>query len=310
MGEENKVSVLSDDSIAALRGVFNFYDRRALNCLPQSQLLEVVQSLGIELDQQQLQDVVSQYRSMTMSVLDSSASSISALNAALSFQDFVEIITRIKLSYTTTLINDDAKIEEAFKMLGPDSNGYISVSRLRHILCNVCSNPQLTPTKVDDILLGLGLIPEQGQAIGQAIGQATGQDIKQGTKQGTEQSTEQGIEQFSSQSGTDWFKKKKPCCRFSYFQTNANFACLSSLRYLMSGQLKHLIKKYILYVLLDCILLKTVGEGLSDRVYQAHSVDELGSRYYVVPTMVLSFTQMPESRDLTKGHSTNKVHNS
>jgi len=66
--------------------------------------------------------------------------------------------------------------------------------------------------------LGLGLIPEQGQAIGQAIGQATGQDIKQGTKQGTEQSTEQGIEQFSSQSGTDWFKKKSPVVDLATFK--------------------------------------------------------------------------------------------
>ncbi|KAK3146272.1 hypothetical protein QOZ80_3BG0263880 [Eleusine coracana subsp. coracana] len=122
---------LTTEQIAALKEVFNVFDKNGDGCITSEELGSVMSSLGQNLSESELQDMIK--------VVDADC------NGTIEFSEFLNL-----MAYKLKDPDSEEELREAFKLFDTDQNGYISADELRRMMENL--GEKLTDKEVEDMI--------------------------------------------------------------------------------------------------------------------------------------------------------------
>ncbi|TVU45356.1 hypothetical protein EJB05_04856 [Eragrostis curvula] len=122
---------LTQEQIDALKEVFNFFDKNGDGYITSEELGSVMSSLGQNLSESELQDMIK--------VVDADC------NGTVDFSEFLNL-----MAYKLKDPDSEEELREAFNLFDTDQNGYISAAELRQGMANL--GEKLTDKEVEEMI--------------------------------------------------------------------------------------------------------------------------------------------------------------
>ncbi|XP_066930759.1 uncharacterized protein [Clytia hemisphaerica] len=123
--------IMNEEQIGEYREAFELFDKNNDGNISIKELEKVMNSLGQNPSEAELQDMINE--------VDSDG------NGTIDFPEFLSMMAR-KIRDTDT----EEEIKEAFRVFDRDGNGYISALELRHVMTNL--GEKLTEDEVDEMI--------------------------------------------------------------------------------------------------------------------------------------------------------------
>lgn len=122
---------LAEEQIAEFKEAFSLFDKDGDGSITTSELGNVMQSLGQNPTEAELQDMIGE--------LDTDGS------GTVDFPEFLSLMARKMRD-----MDSEEEIREAFRVFDEDGIGYISAAELRHVMTNL--GEKLTDEEVDEMI--------------------------------------------------------------------------------------------------------------------------------------------------------------
>ena len=122
---------LSEEQIAVFKEAFYLFDKNGNRTITTKELEMVMRSLGSNLTEVELQDMINEVDVDNSGTID--------------FSEFLAMIaTKLKE------VDSEEKVLETFRVFDVDGNGFISAAELRHVMVNL--GERLTDDEVDEMI--------------------------------------------------------------------------------------------------------------------------------------------------------------
>ncbi|KAL6637025.1 hypothetical protein ACP70R_024597 [Stipagrostis hirtigluma subsp. patula] len=124
-------NLLTEEQIAQFKEAFSLFDKNGDGCITSGELGTVMNSLGQNLTESELQDMINE--------VDADG------NGTIEFHEFLTM-----MAHKVKDADSEEEIKEAFKLFDKDQNGYISAAELRHVMANL--GEKLTDKEAEEMI--------------------------------------------------------------------------------------------------------------------------------------------------------------